>query len=69
MSALPPTSDIQTTIPLYYNSIPPTTARVVDTAVEILGDPDAKVEQVDGGLLLKPSRPPIRRSVHAVTKG
>ncbi len=31
--------------------------------------PDAKVEQVDGGLLLKPSPPPIRRKVHAVTKG
>ena len=28
--------------------------------------PDAKVEQVDGGLLLKPSRPPIRRRVHRV---
>ncbi len=55
----------------YGTSIPPTTARVVDTAVEILGDPDpdAKVEQVNGGLLLKPSRPPIRRKMHAVTKG
>ncbi len=50
----------------YGVTIPPTTARVVDTAVEILGDPDAKVEQVDGGLLLKPSRPPIRRRVHRV---
>ena len=29
----------------------------------------AKVEQVDGGLLLKPSPPPIRRKVHVVTKG
>ncbi len=28
--------------------------------------PHAKVEQVDGGLLLKPSRPPIRRKVHRV---
>ncbi len=28
--------------------------------------PDAKVEQVDGGLLLKPSRPPIRPKVHPV---
>ncbi len=29
----------------------------------------AKVEQVDGGLLLKPSPPPIRRKVYAMTKG
>ena len=29
----------------------------------------AKVEQVDGGLLLKPSLPPVRRKVHTVTKG
>ena len=94
----------------YGVSIPPTTARVVDTAVEILGDPDPGelaflhtvlastflpyrdpkkfrrnylkafrqaltvyphtwVEQVDGDMLLKPPRPPIRRKVHAVTKG
>ncbi len=46
----------------YSVTIPPTTARVVDTAVEILGDPDpdAKVELVDGGPLLKRSPPPIR---------
>jgi len=31
--------------------------------------PAAKVEQVDGGLLLRQSAPPIRRKVHAVTKG
>ncbi len=31
--------------------------------------PDAQVDQVDGGLLLKPSPPPIRRKVYAVTKG
>jgi len=31
--------------------------------------PHARVEQVEGGLLLKPSPPPIRRKVHAVTKG
>ena len=49
----------------YGVNIPPTTARVVDTAVEILGDPDPG-EQVDGGLLLKPSPPPIRRKVHRV---
>ena len=83
----------------YGVTIPATTARVVDTAVEILGSPDpdelaflhtvlastflpyrdpktrddlkafrqalavypnARVEEVDGGLLLKPSRPSIR---------
>ncbi len=31
--------------------------------------PAAKVEQVDGGLQLRRSAPPIRRKVHAVTKG
>jgi len=31
--------------------------------------PAARVEQVDGGLLLRQSAPPIRRKVHAVTKG
>ena len=49
----------------YGTSIPPTTARVVDTAGEILGHPDPD-EQVDGGLLLKPSRPPILRRAHRV---
>ena len=32
-------------------------------------EPAAQVDQVDGGLLLKPSPPPIRRKVYAMTKG